>query len=389
MNAPPDTDRAYLERAAELGRRGWGRVHPNPMVGCVLVRNGEVLAEAYHRDFGGPHAEALALEAAGGSVPGATAYVSLEPCRHQGKTPACTAALIRAGVQRVVFGASDPTAAAGGGAGALRDAGIEVVGPVFGQRRARLENPAFHHAAAHDTPWVALKLAVSLDGRIAAAPGVRTRLTGPEADREVQRLRAGFDAILVGGGTARADDPLLTVREAVPPRRPPTRIVLDSEARLSPDAALFRDVEEAPLAIFTRVDAPEDAMERLEEAGARIHPVPPAPEGPGLDLDAVLRICHDTGVRSVFCEGGGTLAGALLRADYIERLYLFVTPYVLGERGVPAFRGAATTRGGGADAPPGGRRWAATGEPRAFGDDRLLTYDRDEDTRPDPPASEA
>ncbi|NNK62280.1 MAG: riboflavin biosynthesis protein RibD, partial [Gemmatimonadetes bacterium] len=153
---PPlsDADRAHLGRAVALGRRGWGRVHPNPMVGCVLVRDGEVVAEGWHGEFGGPHAETVALEAAGPAARGATAYVSLEPCRHEGKTPACTRALMASGVARVVFGAADPGAESGGGGAELARAGIEVVGPVFDEPEAHSLNPAFHHRFASALPWV-------------------------------------------------------------------------------------------------------------------------------------------------------------------------------------------------------------------------------------------
>jgi diaminohydroxyphosphoribosylaminopyrimidine deaminase/5-amino-6-(5-phosphoribosylamino)uracil reductase len=336
------------------------------MVGCVLVRDGAILAEAHHQEFGGPHAEVLALQAAG-DARGATAYVSLEPCRHPGKTPPCTDALVRAGVTRVVFGAKDPTPEAGGGAEALRLAGTEVVGPLFDPERARLENPAFHHVALHGTPWVALKLATSLDGRIAASPGVRTRLTGPEADREVHRLRAGCDAILVGGGTARVDDPRLTVREDVPVRRAPSRLVLDSEARLPPEAALFRDLASATVEIFVGEGAPADSVGRLEDAGARVHVVPYAPTGPGLDLGAVLGEIWGSGYRSVLCEGGAALGSSLLVAGRLARIYLFVTPHVLGERGQPAFTGPLGAAG---------RGWIPVGDPRIFGHDRQLVYDR-------------
>jgi len=360
-----DADRVFLERAAELARRGWGSVHPNPMVGCVLTREGEVVAEAYHRDFGGLHAEALAIEAAV-DPRGTTAYVSLEPCRHQGKTAPCTVALVEAGVTRVVFGASEPTRDAGGGAEALREKGIEVIGPLFDRERARRENPSFYHASTHDTPWVALKLAVSMDGRIAAAPGARTPLTGPEANREVHRLRAGFDAVLVGSGTAHVDDPRLTVREDVPMRRPPTRVVLDSSATLSPGAALFRDVETAPLRIVTRDDAPDGAVADLERAGASVMRVPASSNGPGVDLGAALAACWDDGIRSILCEGGATLGTALIGSGLIGRIYLLVTPHILGERGVPAFRGPVG---------PWGRGWIPSAKATMFGRDQLLVYD--------------
>ncbi|HSG48494.1 MAG TPA: bifunctional diaminohydroxyphosphoribosylaminopyrimidine deaminase/5-amino-6-(5-phosphoribosylamino)uracil reductase RibD [Longimicrobiales bacterium] len=358
-------DRRYLERAAALGRRGWGGVHPNPLVGCVLVKDGEVVAEGWHEEFGGPHAEIRALERAGPRAAGATAYVSLEPCRHEGKTPACTLALLRSGVSRVVFGASDPGAESGGGATELAAGGAEVVGPVFDDQRAWSENPAFHHWHRHGTPHVAVKLALSLDGAVAARPGERTRLTGPEAQQEVHRLRAGFDAVLVGSNTARVDDPLLTVRD-VPLRRPaPIRIVLDSGATLPSGAALLRDAADVPVWVFCREDADEVEMERLESAGARVHPVPAARAGPGVSLEAVLERCGATGVRSILCEGGGVVASRLLAREMARRLYLLVAPTVLGVGAVPAFPGV-----------PAGTRWHLASDPVRCGDDILLTLDR-------------
>ena len=362
-----DADREHLEAAVELGRRGWGRVHPNPMVGCLVVKEGRVVGAGWHEEYGAPHAEAHALEAAGGEARGATAYVSLEPCRHEGKTPACTAALIRAGVARVVFGASDPTPEAGGGARTLREAGVEVVGPLLDTRRARRENPAFYHTAVTGRPYVVLKLAISLDARIARAPGERTALTGAESRRRVHALRAAFDAIVVGSTTALVDDPRLTVRERVPLRRQPTRVVLDSRARLPVDAALFRNAADAPVVVFTRDDSSEHALERLEDAGARIHPVPGAPEGDGLDLDAVLRVCGETGLGALLCEGGGRLGRSLLAGDRVERLHLFVAPTLLGEDGVPAFPGPRPAVAG---------AWDPAAPPRRHGPDVELVYDR-------------
>ncbi len=328
-------DAAHLERARVLARSGWGRVHPNPLVGCVLVRDGEVVAEGWHREFGGPHAEVVALEAALGRAEGATAYVTLEPCDHQGKTPPCTQALLRAGVRRVVFGASDPGEKSGGGARTLCDAGVEVVGPVWDDATASAENPSFFHGHRHATPYVALKLAMTLDGRIASAPGTRTRITGPEADVFVHRLRSGFDAILVGAGTARVDDPRLTVRLAPPGRVPPRRIVLDPSAGLPSEAALLDGADGAPVHVFARHDAPEGDLERLELAGAHVHPVDG--DGSRLDLAAVLHVCRDIGIGSILCEGGARLAASLLRGRLARRLYLLVAPRALGERGLPAF----------------------------------------------------
>lgn len=330
-----DQDVAYLERARILARAGWGHVQPNPLVGCVLVRAGEVVGEGYHAVFGGPHAEIVALEQAKSRAEDATAYVSLEPCDHHGRTPPCSEALIRAGVTRVVFGALDPHPDAGGGAETLRGGGVEVVGPVWDEGVGQAENPAFFFAASHRSPYIALKLAMSLDGRIAAAPGVRTRITGIEAEREVHRLRTGFDAIMVGAETARVDDPRLTVRLVAQGRVAPRRIVLDPGATLSSDAALFDDIEAAPLHVFTRDRAPEADMERLEAAGAHVHPV--ATGASGLDLSEVREVCWELGVRSILCEGGAGLAQSLLRDGYVSRLYLLFAPMALGAEGVSAF----------------------------------------------------
>jgi len=361
-----DRDRTLVERAADIGRRGWGRAHPNPMVGCVLAREGAIVAEAFHREFGGRHAEVLAIERAG-DARGTTAYVSLEPCCHHGKTPPCTDALAEAGVSRVVFGARDPTQDAGGGARVLRDLGIEVVGPVFDEERSWRENPAFHHSTSHSTPWVALKLAMSLDGRIAASVGVRTQLTGNEANREVHRLRAGFDAILIGSGTAQLDDPRLTVREDVPMRCPPARIVLDSDASLSRGAALFEDIDVAPLIVFVGDRAPEPSRVTLEDGGARVLTVPLDPGGRGLDLSHVLAACRTEGIRSILCEGGASLGSSLAAAGLLGRIYLFIAPRIIGPKGVPAFTGPIES---------GCEGWTPSGAVLTYGSDHLLVYDR-------------
>lgn len=332
-----ETDADYLERALALGRRGWGRVHPNPMVGCVLVRNGEIVGEGYHEEYGGPHAEVLALERAGSRARGATAYVSMEPCNHHGKTPPCTLALREAGIRRVVYGAADPGETSGGGHESLAAAGIEVRGPALSGTAARSENPAFFHNKERGRTFVALKLAVTLDGKIAERPGARTRISGPEAQEEVQRLRAGFAGIMIGGRTAAADDPLLTVRGTVQPRLAPTRIVLDAEGDLAPGAMLFRNVKHAPVLVFTSPDLPDERVEGLERAGAVVERVPRS--GAGIDLEAVVHACWNRRIHSILCEGGGRLATSLLNAGLVGRLYLFLSPGVLGAEGVPGFPG--------------------------------------------------
>lgn len=310
-------------------------MQPNPLVGCVIVQGGRTVGEGFHEVYGGPHAEIVALEEAKSAAEGATAYVSLEPCNHHGKTPPCARALLAAGVRRVVYGARDPGTESGGGAGVLRKGGVEVVGPVWSDREGRAENPAFFHSATHDSPFLALKLAVSLDARIAARAGESTRVTGAEAEREVHRLRTGFDAIMVGGGTLRTDDPRLTPRLVPTGRWVPRRLLLASDASVAPEAAVFEDIEDAPLHVFVREEAPESAIERLEERGAHVHLVG-AGRG-GLDVGETMEICRDLGIVSILCEGGAKLADTLLREQRVHRLYLFIAPTTLGAGGVSAF----------------------------------------------------
>jgi diaminohydroxyphosphoribosylaminopyrimidine deaminase/5-amino-6-(5-phosphoribosylamino)uracil reductase len=359
-------DAAHLEWARKLGRRGWGHVHPNPLVGCVIVNGDRTVGEGFHRIFGGPHAEIVALEEALGQARGSTVYVSLEPCNHHGKTPPCSQALVAAGVRRVVFGVREPGRQEGGGADTLRDAGVEVVGPVWTEAEGQAENPAFFHTARHASPFVALKLAMTLDARIAARAGERTRVTGLDAEREAHRLRTGFDAILVGAGTVRADDPRLTVRLVPPGREAPRRIVLDPDATIPPRAAIFSDHDTIPVHVFVREDVAETQIGRLERAGAHVHPV--GRSARGLDLDDVLGVCWDVGVRSILCEGGARLADTLLRERRAHRIYVFVAPATYGSEGVAAFP---------ADA--GLLRWddfAHARPPEQHGRDTLLTLDR-------------
>ena len=328
-------DLAYLDWARKIARRGWGRVHPNPLVGCVLVLNNQIVGEGYHREFGGPHAEIIALEAAKSKAEGATAYVSLEPCNHEGKTPPCSQALVQAGVVRVIYGVAEPGVKEGGGRNTLARGGIEVIGPVWDSIAGRIENPSFFHVQIHGTPYIALKLALSLDGYIGIRGGVRTQVTGLDAEREVHRLRTGFDAILIGTETLRVDNPRLTVRMAPHGRRPVRRLVLDARAELPSDAAIFDDLELNPLHIFTHQDASESEITRLESLGAHVHSVPKT--NLGLDLESVMGVVQELGVESVLCEGGAKLANSLIRKDLVQRLYLFVAPKTLGPGGILAF----------------------------------------------------
>lgn len=356
-------DRSYMLQALALAERGWGRVHPNPLVGAVVVRDGEVVGAGYHAEYGGAHAEVAALAAAGERARGATIYVTLEPCAHHGKTPPCTEAILAAGIARVVFAAEDPDAEASGGAARLRAAGLEVVGGIE-RDAARAQNAAFFHRLERRSPYVVLKYALTLDARLAESPHRPSAVTGPEAREEVHRLRAGFDAILVGSGTALADDPLLTVRGEVEPRVPPLRVVLDSGARLPVASRLLGSLADGPVLVLCSEAAPPARREALEAAGARVLALPG--EKGGVALGAVLEQLAAAGVHSIFCEGGGRLGAALLRAELVQRLYLFYAPLLFGEAAVPAFPG-------GFDLPRGA--WCQQ-RLEAFGADHLLVLDR-------------
>jgi diaminohydroxyphosphoribosylaminopyrimidine deaminase / 5-amino-6-(5-phosphoribosylamino)uracil reductase len=352
-----------MRRALALAERGWGRVAPNPLVGALVYRDGEVVGEGHHAAYGEPHAEVEALRAAGERARGATLYVTLEPCSHHGKTPPCTEAILAAGVRRVVFAAADPNPRAAGGAEVLRRAGVEVEGGVGAEAARELNAPFFHAFADRGVarPWLALKLALSLDARIADALGRSAWITGEEARAEVHRLRAGFDAVAVGIGTALADDPRLTVRGAVEPRRAPVRIVFDRLLRLPPAGYLARSAREIPVWALCGPGADPLRREELERAGVVVLAAP--------DLAGGLRLVRERGVRSVFCEGGAALAAALLDEELVDRLYLFFAPLFLG-------RGGRSPFGEMPDADIGDVvRWRHLGS-ASFGPDTLITLAR-------------
>ncbi len=327
-----------MRRALELAEQGWGRVAPNPMVGAVLVCDGQVVGEGFHTEFGAPHAEVEALSEAAASAEGATLYVTLEPCHHSGKTGPCTRAIADAGVARVVFAVSEENAEASGGAAWLSQQGIEVESGTC-EAEARDLNAVHLNMHRSKRPFLALKYALSLDGRLSERPGAPTQVTSGVAVEEAHRLRAGHDALLIGIGTALADDPQLTVREWAAPRTAPLRVVLDSNLRLSPAGRLAASARECPVRVFTGPQAPEERAAALEERGVEIVRVPTDPRR-GLDLGAVFAKLWDSGIRSVMCEGGGQLGSAMLAAGLVDRLYAFVAPVFFGEPGVLAFQGA-------------------------------------------------
>lgn len=350
-------------RALELAERGRGRVEPNPLVGAVVVLDGELVGEGWHAEYGGPHAEVAALREAGHRARGATVYVTLEPCSHHGKTPPCTDALIAADVARLVYAAADPDPAARGGASRLTEHGIEVVGGV--EEEAALDlNPRFFHRfgpLGEERPFVELKLAMSADSRIADRDRRSAWITAEAARKEVHRLRAGHDAIGVGIGTALCDDPILTVRGDVGPRRPPLRVVFDRALRLPVESRLAATARESAVRVVTGSDTDPAARERLVEAGVEIVPA--------TDLADALRALRRDGVESIFIEGGAALASALLTADLVDRLTLFIAPLLLGPEGLDPFSGTPS--------PPIGeaRRWRRI-RTAAFGPDTLITLAR-------------
>jgi diaminohydroxyphosphoribosylaminopyrimidine deaminase/5-amino-6-(5-phosphoribosylamino)uracil reductase len=353
-------EREAMARALDLAWRGWGRVAPNPLVGAVVLRDGVVAGEGWHAEFGGPHAERAALAAAGERGRGATLVTTLEPCAHQGKTPPCVDAILAAGIRRVVAALPDPNPVAAGGAARLRTAGLDVEIGLLAEAAAAQNAGFLHRIAEPSRPWVALKLATSIDFRIGDSTGRSRWISGPAAREYVHWLRAGFDAVAVGLGTARADDPALTARGEPAPRLPLRRIVFDRSADL-PHA--LRLVAERPDATTVVVDfaAPADRVRALEARG--VHVLRAA------DESAALRLLRERGIGSLLVEGGGRLAGRLLAAGLVDRFYWIAAPIWLGDGGVPAVRGAPS--------PPlsGAGRWHVR-EHRALGDDTLTVLDR-------------
>jgi diaminohydroxyphosphoribosylaminopyrimidine deaminase / 5-amino-6-(5-phosphoribosylamino)uracil reductase len=328
-----DTDREHVSRAIELARNGLGRVHPNPIVGALVVRDGEVLGTGWHNDFGGPHAEVEAIADAASDLAGATIYVSLEPCCHQGKTPPCTQAILDAGIGRVVVASDDPSEKASGrGLGILRDEGVEVtVVPADDELaiRARLDNQAFRKHARTGRPWVLFKSAMTLDGKVATQTGDSKWISGESSRARAHRWRATVDGVAVGVGTALADDPQLTARvDGV--AKQPTRIVFDSTARLPLDSQLVGAAPELRLLVVTTRAAPRSAVEALESAGAEVV-VTTGENEPARIRDALDRL-GELGMASILLEGGPHLAGAFFDAGEIDEVRLFLAPLLLGGR---------------------------------------------------------
>jgi diaminohydroxyphosphoribosylaminopyrimidine deaminase/5-amino-6-(5-phosphoribosylamino)uracil reductase len=357
VRAATPEDGVFMRRALVLAERGWGQTAPNPMVGAVVVRDGVVVGEGWHTRYGAPHAEVEALHAAGDAAKGATMYVTLEPCNHHGQTPPCSDVLIAAGVAEVVVAVADPNPVARGGAARLRGAGVDVT---FGveEAAARELNAAFLHAVTADRPFVRLKVALSLDGALSDHTRARGWLTGADARREVHHLRAGTDGIAIGIGTARADDPELTVREGDAPRVAPARIVFDTSAQLPLASNLVRTAREQRTIVVCWAPDPAHAA-ALEHAGvALVH---------AASLADALVALRAEGIRSLLVEGGAALGTSFLQDALVDRLIIFRAPLILGREALGAFSGFPSSTIGAAP------RWRLV-DARRFGDDEMTVY---------------
>ena len=327
-------DRFYMQMALALAARGRGRTLPNPMVGAVVVHEGRVVGRGWHATFGGPHAEVNALDEAGGAGRGATLYVTLEPCNHTGKTPPCTQRILAAGIKKVVVGTSDPNPKVqGGGTAYLRAQGLEVETGVCEAAAIRL-NEAFNHYIQTQRPFVILKCAATLDGRIATRTGDARWVTGEVSRGYVHELRHEAAAIMVGIGTVRADDPSLTTRLANEGGVDPARIILDTRLTIDPQAKVLRQASAAPTIVVVGPDNTAKQRDAIQSAGGRLL-VAPLDRG-RVDLAWLVDRLGTMGFASLLIEGGGQVAGAALRRGIVDKFYLFYAPKLLGgDDGVP------------------------------------------------------
>ena len=328
-------DARLMRRALALAERGAGNVAPNPMVGAVVAVSERVVGEGWHAQYGHDHAEVVALRKADDRARGATMYVTLEPCNHTGTTPPCVNAIIAAGITRVVYAINDPNPIAQGGAAALRAAGVQVESGVLAEEAAELNQPFLFAARGATRPWVTLKLALSLDGAVVDASRQRGWLTGPRAQKAVHFMRARADAIGVGIGTALADDPLLTVRDAPSPRIPPARVVFDRAARLPLDSQLVRSAASIRLIVLA---AGRSISRETALAAAGVDVIR------AMDISEALVALRERGVRHLLVEGGAVVASALMAASLVDRLIIFQAPVILGRDAINAFSGVAPQR---------------------------------------------
>jgi len=328
-----DADKRFMAHALTIGARGLGSVWPNPAVGCVIEKDGRIVGRGWTQAGGAPHGEVVALAQAGAAARGATAYVTLEPCSHTGRTPPCADALIGAGIARVVVALGDPNPQVdGAGIKRLRGAGITVTTGVL-EAEARVAHTGFFARISENRPMVTLKLAASLDGRIATATGESKWITGPQARRAVHVLRACHDAVMVGGGTARADDPALTVRD-IGVARQPARIVWSRSLDLPLQSVLASTADEVPMWILHGEGADPHLISAWQGIGARLFAVPLGADRQ-LNPVAAIQALAEAGLTRVFCEGGGELAASLLDAGLVDELVAFTAGLALGAEAQP------------------------------------------------------
>ncbi len=326
-----------MQRALELAARASGCTHPNPLVGCVVVKNGDIIGEGWHRQAGGAHAEVDALAHAGDAAQGATLYVTLEPCNHTGRTPPCTHAIVAAGIRHVVFATTDTNPSAGGGAAYLAHQGIDITAGVL-EDDARYLNRFFFHHVRTGLPFVVAKTATSLDGRIATHTGHSQWITGPEARQRGHELRQAVDVIMVGADTVIKDDPALTVRldSIGKDARHPQPLIFDSHGRVPLTHQLLNGSLPTTTIVVTTERMSHEHRIALETLGNRVLVLTTNDSGARPDPQAVLKLLGDEGVQSVLVEGGPSLQGAFLDTGLINEVWSFLAPMLIGGAGAPA-----------------------------------------------------
>ncbi len=332
-------DHSYMKQALDLAEKGRGWTSPNPMVGALVVKDGRIVGRGYHRRAGASHAEVNAIDDAGACARGATLYVTLEPCNHVGRTPPCTRKINETGIRRVVVAMRDPNPGVqGGGNGYLRARGIEVTTGIC-EKRARTLNEGFITWITTGRPFVIVKCAATLDGRIATRTGDSRWVTGPAARRFVHHIRHGVDGIMVGAQTVKKDDPSLTTRLDGETGADPTRIILDTHLSVSPTARMLHQASDAPTWMVCGPDAPADRRAALENAGAQV--ITASLKTDRIDLPALMKLLGAMGITSLLIEGGGSVIGSAFASDIVDKVCFFYAPKILGgDDGVPICRGA-------------------------------------------------
>jgi diaminohydroxyphosphoribosylaminopyrimidine deaminase / 5-amino-6-(5-phosphoribosylamino)uracil reductase len=330
-------DEYFMKMALYLAQKGRGYTSPNPMVGAVIVKNGQIKGRGYHQSVGEAHAEVNAITNAGSAVEGATLYVNLEPCNHTGRTPPCTRKILEAGIKRVVFAMEDPNTVAGGGAALLKKHGVEVRKGVCEEPAKRL-NEAFIKYVQTKRPFVILKCAATLDGRIATRSGDSKWVTGEKARRFVHRLRHAVDAILIGIGTIQADNPSLTTRLGSKKGADPVRIILDTHLSISPDARILKLDSNSDTILVTGNQIEEDKRNRIQKKGVRL--IQQAAASDQIDLSLLMDQLGSMGITSVLVEGGSRVIASAFSSGIVDKIHFFYAPKILGgDDGIPICRG--------------------------------------------------